>query len=131
LTRSEKIQWGKDRIEDHLVDHNYTGRQIIFPDPDAPGQARDDIANLPNWSTWSGQDAADALKSAILNGMTKAEARAAIDAQFAGVTNLATLAQATVAVLKQLSDAVIDGRDVGHQNEARAIMYLRDIVVEK
>jgi len=41
------------------------------------------------------------------------------------------LAAATVAVLKQLSDAVIDGRDIGHQNEAQAIMYLRDIVVEK
>lgn len=92
-------------------------------------QAKIDFRNLPDWATWTGAEAADALRTGILNGMTKTEARAAIDAQFAGVTNLATLGAATVAVLKTLADAVIDGRDIGHQNEAKAIMFLRDIVV--
>lgn len=36
---------------------------------------------------------------------------------------------AVIQVLKTLSDAVIDGRDLGHQNEARAIMYLRDVAI--
>lgn len=91
---------------------------------------KSDFRNLPNWSTWTGPEAADALKNAILSGMTKQEARDAIDAQFAGLTTLAQVAAATITVLKQLSDAVIDSRDVGHQNEAKAIMYLRDIVIE-
>lgn len=96
----------------------------------AAEQAVIDFRNLPDWASWTGAEAAEALRTGILNGMTKAEARAAIDAQFDGVNSLATLGAAVVAVLKQLADAVIDGRDLGHQNEARAIMYLRDIVVK-
>lgn len=97
---------------------------------EAAEQAVIDFRNLPDWASWTGAEAAEALRTGILNGMTKAEARAAIDAQFDGVNSLATLGAAVVAVLKQLADAVIDGRDLGHQNEARAIMYLRDIVVK-
>lgn len=92
-------------------------------------QAVADFRRLPDWATWTGAEAADALLTGILAGMTKTEARSAIDAQFAGVTNLAQLGAATVAILKQLADAVIDSRDIGHQNQARAILYLRDVVI--
>lgn len=91
--------------------------------------AKIDFRALPDWATWTPEQAAETLRTAILNGMTKAEARAAIDAQFAGVTNLAQLGAATVVILKTLADAVIDGRDKGHVNEARALMWLRDISV--
>jgi len=92
-------------------------------------EARQLFDNLPDWATWSSQQAAEALRTGILAGMTKVEARAAIDAQIAAAPqNLAGLVTALAQIVKTLSDAVIDGRDLGDQNEAQAIMFLRDIV---
>jgi ABC-type uncharacterized transport system ATPase subunit len=95
----------------------------------AAQQAKGDFRNLPGWATWSGQEAADYLHDNILNGMTKAEAEAWIDANVGGA-NLAAVLVSVRTALKLLAGAVIDGRDLGHQNEAKAIMYLRDIVRE-
>lgn len=92
-------------------------------------QAVIDFRNLPNWASWTGQEAAEALRAGILAGMTKTEARTAIDAQLPPTLTAAEFRAAVIQVLKTLSDAVIDGRDLGHQNEARAIMYLRDVAI--
>lgn len=95
----------------------------------AAEQAVIDFRNLPDWASWTGAEAAEALRTGILNGMTKAEARAAIDAQLPPTLTAAEFRAAVIQVLKTLSDAVIDGRDIGHVNEAKAIMFLRDISV--
>ena len=130
-------QW----IIDHLP--AYQPGQAITPDGDIitlplpqrhesldiDTAAATELANLPGWATWSGAEAAEALRAGILAGMTKTEARTAIDAQLPPTLTAAEFRAAVIQVLKTLSDAVIDGRDLGHQNEARAIMYLRDVAI--
>lgn len=92
-------------------------------------QAKLDFRNLPGWAEWTGPEVADYLRANILNGMTKEQADAWIDANVGGA-NLAAVLVSVRTALKLLAAAVIDGRDVGHQNEARAIMFLRDICLK-
>jgi hypothetical protein len=65
---------------------------VIYPDRDAPGQAKTDFRALPGWATWTGAEASDWIDT--------------------NVTDLASAKTALVAM-------------------AKAIVFLRDIVVER
>jgi hypothetical protein len=92
-------------------------------------QAGINLRALPGWADYTYPEAAAAM-AAIFNGWDKAQARAAIDAQFAGVNSLATLGAATVASLKVIADALIDERDMGLVNLAKVAVFLRDMAIK-
>ena len=76
---------------------------------------------IPNWATWTPQEAEDFVHGDILNGMTKAEVEAWVDAN---VTTLATAKNA----LELIGGELIDLRNVC-EKLALSVMYLRNIVV--
>lgn len=87
--------------------------------------ARTDLAALPGWATWTGQQASDYIRGAVLNGMNKAEVEAWVDANITGTTVTQPRTQLKAA-LKPVAGEMIDQREIV-QRAAQAIMYLRDM----
>jgi len=87
----------------------------------AAEQAKIDFRNLPGWSTWTPDEAAAAVREAVLNGMDVATLDAWVDAN---VTNLAEAKDA----LKLIGEQVIALR-TATETLAKAVEMLRIISV--
>lgn len=74
--------------------------------------------SLPDWSTWTAQEANDYVTSNILNGWNQAQVDSYID------TNVTSLAGARTA-FKQIGAAIISIRTI-MTFMAKAVVYLRD-----
>lgn len=89
--------------------------------------------SLPNWATWTGQEAADYVDSNILLGQTQVQLENWIDSQITDLTT-ANLAQinARMAAIRTALKTIVEGLiavRVILSATAKAIMYLRDIIV--
>jgi acetylornithine deacetylase/succinyl-diaminopimelate desuccinylase-like protein len=82
--------------------------------------ARGDFRNLPDWATWTGQQAADYIHANVLSGMTPGQVEAWVNAN---VTTLATAKTGLILVGRELADL----RDIC-ERQAQAILFLRDVV---
>jgi len=87
---------------------------------------------MPNWATWSGDEAEAYVHDSILLGQTQAQVDAWIDAQITDLTtaNLAQINARMAAIriaLKTIAAGLITTRTV-LSGLARAIMYLRDVM---
>jgi hypothetical protein len=89
--------------------------------PDQVLQAKRDFLNLPEWATWTAQEATDAIQAKVLTGQTKAQIDAWVDGN---VTNIASARTA----LKLLAGAIIDLRTI-LMVMAKMLILLRDIVI--
>lgn len=106
---------------------------IAAHDPDAPTPteqderqaqaARTDFRTLPQWATWTPDQAKTYVAANVLTGQSKAEVDAWIDAN---VTSLATAKNG----LKLLGAAILDLRAIVGAL-AYAILLLRDIAVRR
>jgi hypothetical protein len=103
--------------------HNVTQLTQEQTDELAATDARTHFRNLPDWSTWTPDQAKDYVTTTVLAGQSKAEVDAWID------TNVTTLATAKTA-LKLLADETIDLRQIT-SNLAQAVLYLRDVVIRR
>jgi hypothetical protein len=83
-------------------------------------EARRLFDSLPNWATWSGQEAADYIHANVLSGMTPDQVEAWVNAN---VTTLATAKTGLILVGRELADL----RDIC-EKQAQAILFLRDVV---
>jgi len=115
--------WQGHRLADGVLYHN--GEPVTVNPPGGVWQTREDFHKLPGWATWTGQQASDYIRGAVLNGMNKAEVEAWVDANITGTT-VTQLRTQTKAALKQIGGELIDLREIA-QKLAQAIMYLRDM----
>lgn len=107
-------------IDNHVPDTLYFQRDI---NRETVSSSKTDFKNLPNWATWTGPEAADFVHNDVLSGMDKTQVDAYIDAN---ITDLASAKD----VLKLLAEEVVDLRNIV-EKAAQAIMYLRDITIER
>jgi len=110
-------------IEQVIDAHDPGAKPLPFLDWNSVLKARRDFLDLPNWSTWTIQEATDFVKNDIVNGMTKLELEDWIETN---VTNLLTAKNA----LKLIGGELIDLREIC-MKLAQMIIYLRDIVVRR
>lgn len=78
--------------------------------------ARASFNQLPNWATWTAQQASDYILNNVLNGMTQAQVDSYINANTVDT------------VLHQIGATLINIRTI-LQNIAMAIIYLRNLIV--
>lgn len=84
--------------------------------------------NLPNWATWTAQEASDAVQNGIWNGLDQTAVNNYIDTTLSGTT-LATLKPQIITVLKQTATAVLSIRTI-LVALAKAIVYLRNLALK-
>lgn len=84
-------------------------------------QAGANLHSLPNWSTWSAQQASDFVTNNILGGQTQAQIDAAIDATATTLAGVRT-------ILHQIGTAIISIRNI-LAAMAQAIVFIRDILL--
>lgn len=78
--------------------------------------ARSSFLNLPNWATWSDQDAVNYINSNILNGMTQAQVDSYINSNTVNT------------VLHQVGTALINIRTI-LSAMAQAVIFIRNLVI--
>jgi hypothetical protein len=83
-------------------------------------EARQLFESLPDWATWTGQQAADYIHANVLSGMTPDQVEAWVNAN---VTTLAMAKTGLILVGRELADL----RDIC-ERQAQAILFLRDVV---
>jgi hypothetical protein len=83
-------------------------------------EARQLFESLPDWATWTGQQAADYIHANVLSGMTPDQVEAWVNAN---VTTLATAKTGLILAGRELADL----RDIC-ERQAQAILFLRDVV---
>ena len=86
-------------------------------------EAKNAFLDLPNYATWTPQEAADWIHNDVLSGWGETEINAWID------TNVTTLATARTG-LKMLSKEIIDLRET-EEKLAYMLMLLRNIVIKR
>lgn len=92
-----------------------------------------DLDNVPNWATYSGQQAQDAVHTAVFNGQDAATIKANIASQLTNITT-ANVAQinARLDVIRTLLgnavDAIIAIRGI-LENIGKLLAYIRDIAL--
>jgi hypothetical protein len=86
-------------------------------------QSKDAFRSLPDWSTWTPQQASDYISQTVLTGQTKAQVNSWID------TNVTSLATAVTA-LKLLAGAIVDLRTI-LAVVASAVLMLRNVVIRR
>jgi hypothetical protein len=60
MTRPEKIAWVENLVSEHLTTTTYRdGTNTIYPDKAIKITARRSFDSLPNWATWTPQEAKD------------------------------------------------------------------------
>lgn len=115
-----------------LRDYRYVAGAFVFDplpptvdeeDEAAAAQAKADFRSLPNYATFTPDEAESAVVAAVLGGQSKAELDAEIDALPNSVAGMKT-------GLKQLAGGVVDLRAVLGK-VARMVTYLRVIVVRR
>jgi hypothetical protein len=79
--------------------------------------------NLPNWATWTAEQASEYIRQEILAGMTRTEIEAWVNAN---VTTLATAKTALILVGQELIDLRVICSSL-----AKAVIYLRDLAVRR
>lgn len=84
---------------------------------------RNKFMQLPDWSTWTPEEASTYIHDNILSGMTRTDLEAWVDTN---VTNITTAKTA----LKLLGDEVIDLREIC-MKMAYSIMILRDVIIKR
>lgn len=92
-------------------------------DDQTAAQSRISFKNIPNWATWTPDEAKTYVTGAVLSGQTKEQINASIDAS---VTNLAT----AITALKLLAGAIVDLRTI-LAIVSSAILMLRDQVIRR
>lgn len=115
--------WRDARLSGGVL--SYHGEPVTVNPPGSVWQTREDFHKLHGWATWTGQQASDYNRGAVLNGMNKAEVEAWVDQNITGTT-VTQLRTQTKAALKQIGGELIDLREIA-QKLAQAIMYLRDM----
>ena len=85
--------------------------------------ARLEFLTLPEWASFTPQEASDAVNDRVLEGWNKQEVDDWIDA------NVTTLASAKTA-LKMIGSELVDLREIS-KHFARMLMHLRDIIVRR
>ncbi len=84
---------------------------------------------LPNWATWTPSEAENYVNTEILNGMTRAEVEAYIDANITGTT-VTTLREQVKVAFKLVAGELIDLRLIAGKM-AYSIMLLRDVAIRR
>lgn len=92
-------------------------------------EARQVFLNLPSWATWTPDEAETYVNNEILNGMTKAQVEAYIDANITGTT-VATLREQVKGAFKLVAGELIDLRLICGKM-AYAIMLLRNVAIRR
>ena len=88
-------------------------------------QQRVELLSLPNWATWTAQQAQDNVSLLITNGITQETAEAAIDNLTAG--NINQLIAVLKPILKNMVRAIY-GIDTILKAMAKCIIFIRDIL---
>lgn len=104
--------WNNFRLVDGVLYHN--GEPVTVNPPGSVWQTREDFHKLHGWATWTGQQASDYNRGAVLNGMNKAEVEAWVDANITGTT-VTQLRTQTKAALKQIGGELIDLREIAQK----------------
>lgn len=84
---------------------------------------RNKFMQMPDWSTWTPEEASTYIHDNILSGMTRTDLETWVDTN---VTNITTAKTA----LKLLGDEVIDLREIC-MKMAYSIMILRDVIIKR
>ena len=113
----------ENAILEIIDNHDATARLYTTLNWQDVMQIRSDFLNMPDWATWTAQDAIDFITGDILNGMSKTEIENWIDVN---VTTLATAKDA----LKLVGGELVELRTITTKL-AQAIIYLRDLVVRR
>lgn len=107
-----------------IVDAHDPTAQLFTPlNWDEVIQSRLNFMQMPNWATWTAEQAQTYISNEILAGMTQAQIEAWIDTN---VTNIVTAKTA----LKLVGDELIDLREIC-MNMAKALVYLRDVAIRR
>ena len=88
-------------------------------------QQKVELLSLPNWATWTAQEAQDNVSLLITNGITQETAEAAIDNLAAG--NINQLIAVLKPILKNIIRAIY-GIDTILKAMAKCIVFIRDIL---
>jgi len=112
-------------IDDHTPNMVYFASEIKEIEQIASNQQKVALLNLPDWATWTAQQAQDNVSQLITNGITQAQADAAID----GIrTNNVALAITDIKpILKNIIRAIY-GIDTVLKAIAKCIVFIRDIL---
>jgi len=86
-------------------------------------EARDTFMALPEWSTFTAEEASNAINDRVLNGWTKQEVDDWI------VANVTTLATAKTA-LQLVAAELVNLREI-NKRFAEMLMFLRDVIIRR
>jgi len=112
-------------IDDHVPSMMYFMSEIKAWEAIVANQQKIELLSLPNWATWTAQEAETNVGNLITNGITQETAEAAIDNLAAG--NINQLIAVLKPILKNIIRAIY-GIDTILKAMAKCIVFIRDII---
>ena len=119
----EEVQVVIDAHDPEALSTNEQNEVYREEDEAEAQDAKDNFRVIPNWATWTPEEAEQHVHDTVLSGMDTTQIEAWIDG------NVNDLASARTA-LKLIGGELVDLRNIC-EKLALAVMYLRDIAVRK